>query len=184
MDFYSVIENRKSIKKYKNTELAKDKIGRMINAAMMSPSWKDKTSYRLILVDDKNRKDALANTIMNGTKDAAESIKEAPMAAVVVADPGESGNMAEREYYLVDSAIAMEHFMLAATAEGLGTCWIASIDEDKIRSVLSIPQNFRVVAMTPIGEIAEDKQHYPMKDVNDRIFLNTWNKSYATNIKH
>jgi nitroreductase len=184
MDFYSVIENRKSIKKYKSTELQKDKIGRMINAAMMSPSWKNKTSYKFILVDDKNSKEQLAGTIMNDTKDASQSIQEAPMCAVVVADPGESGNMAEREYYLVDSAIAMEHFMLAATAEGYGTCWIASIDEDKIRDILSIPKDFRVVAMTPIGEIAEDKQHNPMKKVNDYIFLNSWNESYAENIKH
>lgn len=186
MDFYSVIENRKSIKKYKSNELAKDKLGRMINAAMMSPSWKNNTSYSFILVDDKNSKAALAGAIVNSSSEASEAIKEAPMIAVIAADPSVSGNIADREYYLVDSAIAMEHFMLAATAEGYGTCWIASIDEDKIRGILSIPENFRVVAMTPIGEIAEGKEHNPMKNVNEHIFLNAWNKSYAegAGLKH
>lgn len=187
MQFYDVIENRTSIKKFKNSSIPHERIERMIEAAMMSPSWKNKTSYKFIIVDDDSKRQKLSEAVLNSSKEAAESVREAPLTAVVVSNPAESGTVTDRDYYLVDSAIAMEHFILAATEEGYGTCWIASIDEDKIRGILDIPNNFRVVAMTPVGETAEKKEHYEKKAVSDFVFLNSWNKSYInenTNIKH
>ncbi|MCY6370491.1 nitroreductase family protein [Clostridium ganghwense] len=179
MQFYDVVENRKSIKKFKTNTLDKDKINRMINAAMMSPSWKNQTCYKFILVDDDNKKQSIANAIMNNTNEATQSVMDAPMTAVVVAEPDASGAMEGKEYYLVDSAIAMEHFVLAATQEGYGTCWIASFDERKIKDILSIPDHFRVVALTPVGEIAAEKPKNPPKDVREYVFLNEWNRVFA-----
>ncbi|GAA0747828.1 nitroreductase family protein [Clostridium oceanicum] len=182
MQFYDVIKERKSIRKFKDNSISKDKMARIIDAAMKSPSWKNKSSYKFIIVEDKNERERLANTILNKTEEASNSIKEAPITAVVVADPSLSGNVDEREYYLVDSAIAMEHLILAATAEGYGTCWIGAFDEDEIRDILSIPKKYRVVGMTPIGEINETKESHPKKDVRDYVFLNTWEKAYTENI--
>ena len=130
MEFYDVVKSRKSIKKFKNTPVNKEKLTKMIEAAMMSPSWKNNTSYKFILVDEKNKLEQISKSIMNKDDSAAQSILEAPMTAVIVADPDASGEVENREYYLVDSAIAMEHFILSATNEGYGTCWIAAIDED------------------------------------------------------
>ncbi|MBU3074270.1 nitroreductase family protein [Clostridium estertheticum] len=183
MEFYDVVENRKSIKKFKSTPVNAEKLARMINAAMMSPSWKNKTSYKFILVDEKQELNQISKAIMNNDNSAAQSIIDAPMTAVVVADPNASGEVENKEYYLVDSAIAMEHFVLSATNEGYGTCWIAAIDEDIIKKALSIPQNYKVVAITPIGEIAESKEHYDKKDVKEFVFSNTWDNAYTKNTK-
>lgn len=180
MDFYDVIENRKSIKLFKNTDIEKDKINRMLKAAMMSPSWKNHTSYKFIIVDDEKIKNKLADTIMNDSDFTADAIKKAPVLAVVAADPDESGEVSGKEFYLVDSAIAMEHFVLAATAEGYGTCWVAAFNEGKAKAILDVPDNFRVVAMTPVGEVEEDKEHFPPKDSRDFIYENTWNNSYLS----
>ncbi|PRR81631.1 nitroreductase family protein [Clostridium vincentii] len=183
MEFYDVIKSRQSIKKFKNSPINTEKLARMINAAMMAPSWKNKTSYRFILVYKKKELEQLSKAIMNKDNLASQSILEAPMTMVVVADPHASGEIENKEYYLVDSAIAMEHFILSATNEGYGTCWIAAIHENIIKETLSIPENFKVVAMTPIGEIAESKEHYDKKDIKDFVFLNTWDKAYVNNIK-
>ena len=183
MQFYDVIRNRTSVKKFKGDEISEEKLDNIINAAMMSPSWKNKTSYKFILVDDNAKKSMIADCIINETQDAAESVRQAPMTAVIVADPSVSGKLAGREYYLVDSAIAMEHFILAATEEGYGTCWIASVDEELIRQALSIPNNFRVVGLTPIGISSETKPHNPEKDIKEHVYLNSWNEVYSEN-KH
>ena len=183
MEFYDVVKGRKSIKKFKNTPVNPDKLARMINAAMMSPSWKNNTSYKFILVDEKKELEQISKAIMNKDNSAAQSILDAPMTAVIVADPNASGEVENKEYYLVDSAIAMEHFVLSATNEGYGTCWIAAINEDTIKKTLSIPQNYKVVAITPIGEIAESKEHYDKKDVKDFVFSNTWDNAYVENTK-
>ncbi len=75
---------------------------------------------------------------------------------------------------MVDCGIAMEHLVLAATNEGYGTCWIGSFDEEETRKILNIPQNFKVVAMTPIGETNEVDEHYPPKEISQHIYYNNW----------
>lgn len=181
MEFYDVVKIRKSIKKFKNTPINGEKLSRMIDAAMRSPSWRNNTSYRFILVDQKNELEQISKAVINKDNSAAQSIIDAPMIAVIVANPENSGEVEDKEYYLVDSAIAMEHFVLSATNEGYGTCWIAAIDEDIIKKVLSIPQNYKVVALTPIGEIAESDEHNDKKDVSDFVFLNSWDNAYTEN---
>lgn len=181
MQFYDVIENRKSIKKYKGTQLDRERLIKMINAAMMSPSWKNATPYKFILVDKDDLKERLANAIMNKTNDASEAVSNAPMTAIIVADPNTSGNVEGKDYYLVDSAIAMEHFILAATEEGYGTCWIGAFDEKKVKEILAIPDNLRVVALTPIGipqEGEEEKPHHSKKDLDSFVYVNQWNESF------
>jgi len=179
MEFYDVIKTRQSIKKFKNTPINSEKLSKMINAAMMSPSWKNNTSYKFILVDEKAKLEQISKAINNKDNSAAQSILDAPMTAVVVANPNDSGEVENKEYYLVDSAIAMEHFILSGTNEGYGTCWIAAINEDIIKKALSIPQEYKVVAITPIGEIAESKEHNVKKPVSDFVFLNTWDNAYS-----
>jgi nitroreductase len=181
MQFYDVINNRKSIKNFTATELDREKLTRMLESAMRAPSWKNTTPYKFILVDKDNIKSSLAGAILNKNSEAAGAVQNAPMTAAIVADASQSGEMEGKDYYLVDSAIAMEHFILAATEEGYGTCWIASFDEKRVKEILSIPDNLRVVALTPIGKAQvgeEEKPHHPKKDMHDFVYVNKWNESF------
>ncbi|WP_234119303.1 nitroreductase family protein [Clostridium hydrogenum] len=179
MDFYEVVKKRTSIKKFKNTPISEPKLDSIINAAMMSPSWKNKTSCSFIIVDDADKKNEIAEAIKNGSTEAADSIREAPMAVVIVGEPDDSGNVDGKQMYLVDSAIAMEHFILAATNEGYGTCWIASLDQKKIKTSLRIPEKYAVVAVTPLGEFGETKPHNEPKDIREHVFKNYWTVPYS-----
>lgn len=74
------------------------------------------------------------------------------MLIVVCADPDQSGHKDGKDYYLVDAAISFEHLVLAAAAEGLGTCWLGGMfNEDEVKRQLGIPDQLRVVAITPLG---------------------------------
>ncbi len=65
------------------------------------------------------------------------------------------GYMGEMSF-LVDVAIAFTHLVLAARAEGLGTCWIGSFKNEEVKKVLQIPKGFEVAAITPLGYPATD----------------------------
>jgi nitroreductase len=68
----------------------------------------------------------------------------------------------------VDVAIALEHVALAATAEGLGTCWIGSFHQDQIRTLLGIPANAKVIEVMTLGYPADHplpKSRKPMKEL-------------------
>lgn len=178
MNFYDVVNERTSIKSFKDTPIQRDKLDRVLEATMMAPSWKNNTSYKIILVNNEGEKAVLANSVMNNVDTVAGGVVEAPMVAVIIAEPDESGEINDKDFYLMDSAIAMEHFILSATNEGYGTCWIASFDEERIRNLLGIPGNYRVVAMTPIGVPAEDPKHHSKKDSSECIFLNQYGNSF------
>lgn len=143
MEFYDVIKNRKSIRKYTSEKVPDDVLKRILEAARWAPSWANKQCCRYIIVDDP----AIISEIAGRAK-----LFGAPLYVVAFADPSQSGRKDGKDYYLVDVAISLEHFILAAAAEGLGTCWLGGmIDEAVIRQKLGIPGNMRVVAATPLG---------------------------------
>lgn len=178
MDFFQTVSDRKSIFKYKSDEVKKESIKKMIEAAMRAPSWKNRSSFRIIVVEDKNIKDSLADTIMNKDDKAANAVKEAPMAIVVIGKPEESGEVEGKEFYLVDGAIAMEHIILGATAEGYGSLWIGAIDEEKAKDILKVSSEYKIIGITPVGLIEEENDHYPMKTIDDFVFINSFGDPY------
>lgn len=95
---------------------------------------------------------------------------EAPVILVACADPREAKPRWDREgYWKVDVAIAMQNMVLMATEEGLGTCWIAAFNEDVAKSILGIPSDIRVVAMTPLGYPDEEKGEVADRKPADEI---------------
>jgi nitroreductase len=90
------------------------------------------------------------------TQKQAQKFTSAPMFVVgVISESGSGANANGIKYFPLDCGICFEHLILAATAEGLATCWIGWFDETKIRDILEIPKRYRVLALTPIG--------YPVK---------------------
>jgi nitroreductase len=144
MDFYDVVKQRKSVRRYLPEKVPEDRLMRALEAARLAPSWANRQCWRYVVVDDP----ALMSKIAPVTVKAFG----APMMIVLCADPAQSGQREGKDYYLVDAAISMEHFVLAATAEGLGTCWVAGrLDESAVKQALEIPDDLRVVAITPLG---------------------------------
>jgi nitroreductase len=69
----------------------------------------------------------------------------------------------------VDVTIAIEHMMLAAAAEGLGTCWIGAYTEAEVRKVLAIPEGVKPIALTPLGYPARESKPRPRKPLSEIV---------------
>ncbi|MBY8999271.1 MAG: nitroreductase family protein, partial [Candidatus Thorarchaeota archaeon] len=71
--------------------------------------------------------------------------------------------------YPIDVAIALDHISLAAVELGLGTCWIGAFNEDKVKEILGISEEVRVVELMPIGYPAyqsmKEKNRLPLKKI-------------------
>ena len=71
--------------------------------------------------------------------------------------------------YQLDIAIALDHISLAAVEAGLGTCWIGAFNEDKVKEILGIPEEVRVVELLPIGYPAvqseKEKNRLPLEKI-------------------
>ena len=144
MDFTEVIAARKSVRNYSNKPVDNEIIMKCLEAARAAPSWANKQCWHFIVVTDRDKIEKLSSTINFWLKDV-------PSVVVACGDPSKSGFKNDQHYYLVDVAIAFEHFVLAATNEGLGTCWMGGFDEKVVKDLLGIPGEIKVVALTPIG---------------------------------
>jgi len=147
METIEAIESRRSIRRYQDTLVEKEKIDALLEAAIRAPSWVNKQCWRFVVVTDKDiiKKLTDANSMINSW------LKDAPAVIVACADPKDSGHNNDLPYYMMDVSLAMENLVLAAADMGLGTCFLAAYDEGKVKKVLGIPDNVRVVTMTPLG---------------------------------
>jgi nitroreductase len=159
MDLREVFRRRRSVRKYGNRPVPEEAVHRCLEAARLAPSWRNGQPWHFVVVRDKETIRKLTRASSLGGA-ANLWLKDAPVVLVACGEPSVSGDKDDQPYYLVDVAVALEHAILAATAEGLGTCWIGGFSEDKVREVLAIPPQIRVVAMTPLGYPADQKGLY------------------------
>lgn len=145
-----LIKKRRSVRKYLERPVEDDKIRTIMEAARLAPSWANWQCWRFVVVRDPETVKKVSGAVTKGTR-INFWIKGAPAIIVCCAEPESSGTRDGQHYYLVDCAIAMEHLVLMATELGLGTCWVGVFDEEEIKEVLGIPEQVRVVALTPLG---------------------------------
>jgi nitroreductase len=143
----SAIAARKSVRTFDGRPIEKEVLERCLEAARLAPSWANKQCWQFVLVTGKEEIDRLGIV--------PAQIKGASALLVACGNPRRSGDREGKQYYLVDVAIATEHFVLAAWEQGLGTCWVGAFKEDKVRKALGIPADIRVVALIPTGYPAD-----------------------------
>jgi nitroreductase len=157
MDFYDVVRKRRSYRVYKPDMPEEEKVNRILEAARLSPTWANKQGMEYIVVKDPETVKRVWNAVGQTQK-----FVEAPMFIVgIISESGSGQNSNGIKYFPLDCGICFEHLILAATAEGLATCWIGWFNETKVQEVLDIPKRFRVLALTPLG--------YPIKEKGEVV---------------
>jgi nitroreductase len=160
MGFLDLCRERRSIRRYKPDPIPSEKLEYVLEAGRLAPSWKNNQCWRFVVVTDEEKRKAISGK---------EWHAEAPVIIVGCAHPELSGSKFDQQYYMLDMGIAMEHMILAAAEQGLGTCWIGGqFDEPTVKQALGIPDGVRVVALTPLGYPAETpglKDRKPMDEI-------------------
>jgi nitroreductase len=165
MDFYEVIRKRKSVRKYKTDPIPDDVLNRILDAGRIAPSAKNIQPWHFVVIREPEMKKKVAEACRNQffIADAGAIICGCALEKIAW---GRMGNyMAAWPH---DLSIALDHMILAATNEGLGTCWIGAFDEAMVKDVLGIPDGVRVVALTPVGypaEEAKDRGRLTLEDI-------------------
>jgi nitroreductase len=181
LDFIDVINTRNSVRKYDAKPVEDEKINEILECARLAPSWANKQGWHFIVI--KNPEKVAALTKAAGLVN--RWLKNVPAMIVACGDPGQSGHRAGIEYIYIDVAIAMEHLVLAANNLGLGTCWIGYFDEEGIKKELGIPDDIRVIVLTPLGYPAEKRGTYEKaarfvmgskkrKEIDEIVHQETW----------
>lgn len=146
MDVYEAISVRKSVRAFQDRDVPEQVISRLLEAARLAPSASNRQEWRFVVVRNPETRKRLARA---ATRQAF--VGEAPVVIACCAETDGHIMTCGQPCYPIDVAIAIDHLMLCAPAEGLGTCWIGAFDEGQAKEILGIPPQIRVVALVPLG---------------------------------
>src|SRR2546423_11325565 len=148
MEVLEAIKSVKSVSKYKPDPVPEQKVQAVVNAARFAVSADNIQPWKFIVVSDEDAKRKLAGACTNG-----RHMADAPLVVVACARLDEAVAMigGYMNSYPVDLGIALANVTVAATSEGLGTSWIFTFNEEKVKSFLKIPADARGVGLTPLG---------------------------------
>jgi len=168
MDLMQAIRARRSIRDYLDRPVEEEKLLAVLEAGRLAPSARNMQDWRFIVVKNASMRHRLAV--------AARDQKFVGQAPVVIAACGTSDLVMTcgQPAYPIDVAIALDHMTLAAASLGLGTCWIGAFYEDKVKEILGVPPEVRVVALLPPGYLAEETAPRPRKNLDDIVAWEHW----------
>ncbi|HXX34512.1 MAG TPA: nitroreductase family protein [Thermodesulfobacteriota bacterium] len=146
MDFLTIAKGRRSIRAYKDADIEEDKLQKILEAARLAPSASNRQEWKFVVVKNKETRKKLARAAFNQS-----FVAEAPVVIVACATETNSIMSCGQPAYTVDLSIACTHIILQAYELGLGTCWLGAFKENEVKNILKIPENVRVVTMTPVG---------------------------------
>lgn len=184
-NFLSLVRQRRSCRAYNpQRQVPRTALNACLEAARLAPSACNRQPWRFILVDDASQRRALFDTARR--RGIAHAwLQDVPVIVAVCVRrdmithrlaPAISGI----PYYLLDAAIAGEHFVLAATASGLGTCWIGWFRERAVKRILKIPRSVRVISLIAVGWPASETEDIrtaaplPRRAIEDISAWNGW----------
>lgn len=156
--------DRRSTRKYKDKEVSKETIERIIKGALTSPTGRNRRPWELIIIKDKD----ILKKLSDARGEASSHIKDAGFGAVILADPKIT------DLWVEDASIMGTIIQLLSQDEGLSSCWIQVRDrldkdnksvEESVKKVLNVPENYRVECMIAIGYPDEIKKPHQKDDL-------------------
>lgn len=153
MDFYELVMNRCSVRSFDTgRSIPDDVLLRILEAGRMAPSASNLQPWRFHLVRSP---EMLAKIHPCYSRDW---IRSAPCLLIVSGKPGKAWVRRRDGYNSIetDLTIAMDHMILAAAYEGVGSCWIAAFDPAVLHDAIGLGPDEVVFAFTPLGYAAAD----------------------------
>ena len=165
MELLKLLQSRRSIRKYTGERISDETLEKILQAGLLAPSSRAIYPVELVAVRDKEMLRGLSECKAAG----AAMLKNADAAIVVI------GDTAKSDAWIEDCSITMTLMMLEATEQGVGNCWVqcrgrrtseGTSTEERIRSLLDIPDNFGVLAILSLGMPAEELAPRELPDIN------------------
>lgn len=176
-----VMESRRSIRKYANRPVEEEKVSRLLESARIAPSGSNTQPWRFIVVRDDEMRKKIAEV-----SHKQSWMMDAPVHIVCIADVRarldetieikvhEESHEFEVKQIIRDTAIAVEHMVLEAENQGLGTCWVAWFTQQEFRPILGIPDDKFVLCVLTVGYASEAPTPRPRKSIEEIVRYERW----------
>lgn len=147
---------RRSIRKYTSDDIPDETVRDLLEAAMAAPSAVAKDPWHFVVVREQSTRAAIAEALPNGSM-----IADSPVGIVICGDISRAHDE-QLSYLLQDCSAAIQNLLLAASALGLGACWLGVHPREerveKLRSILNVPEPVMPISAIAIGWPNERKE--------------------------
>lgn len=154
MELFEAYRHRYSVRAFQTAPVSEQAVTAILEAANSAPSAGNLQAYEIVIVRDTERKRELAKVSWE-----QYFLAEAPVVLVFCANPDRNrakyGVRGAELYCVQDASVACAYAQLAATALGLGTCWIGAFAEADVHRIIKAPAAWQPVAILPIGVPAD-----------------------------
>ena len=178
MDLITGIKERRSIRKFQDKKIPHEVLEEVVNVAAFAPSWKNTQIARYIVVEDREKIEAIASDDCTlGFSYNVKTMAGAPALVLLTVVKGRSGYEKDGSYTtpkgdhweMFDAGIAAQTFCLAAFEKGLGTCIMGIFDENRVSKIVEIPEGQQLAAIISIGYPDGPVTAPPRKDASQLL---------------
>lgn len=163
MEFYDVVRARRSIRGFKPDLIPQPVLDRIFEAVRIAPSACNLQPWKFLLLQVPAQRAIASEVYSRGAW-----LREAPLIVVALGNRKSAWKRLNgTSSHVIDVSIAMEHLVLAATAEGVGTCWVCAFDQDLMHHKLGLTSEWEIVAMTPLGYPDSEVRPFIRKELSD-----------------
>jgi len=167
MDVKDAIAARLSIRRYADPSITPAHLETLLRALQLAPSANNGQNWEFVFVGDAETKSHLVGACSNQS-----FIASCTYFIAGIADPGQ-------KWHMVDITIALTNLTLQATEMGYGTCWIGAFDENKVKEILGVPEEKKIVICMTFG--TPEGRHIPRgrKDFAEFIFSDQYGRRFG-----
>jgi nitroreductase len=180
MDILDVITSRRSIRSFLNKPVEEEKLVKILDSARWAPTAGNTQECRFIVVKEQAARMQIAEACLGQFW-----IASAPLLIIVCAKMdiigAIYGEIGRKSFAFMDSALAAQNMMLMAHSLGLGSCMVASFEEEYVKRVLSLPEEVKPLAIIPIGYPTQIPKPPYRKNLESVVFFEQYGKMW---IKH
>jgi nitroreductase len=160
---FEIIAGRRTIRRFKRQPVSRELLERLVDAGRLAPSAANLQPLEFVVVDEAKLKSEVFPCLKWAayiTPAGDPRPGEEPAAYIVTL----ANTKIREKMFEYDVGAAMENMILAALAEGVGSCWLLSIDRDKLRTILGVPEEYRIDSVLALGTPAEEPAAEVMGD--------------------
>lgn len=155
MSFLKLAKERYSVRNYLDKPVEEEKLAEILEAGRIAPSAANYQPWHIIVVNDQNRREALARTY------GRPWLLQAPVILVICGDHATGWKRSDgKDHTDIDVAIFVDHLTLAAADLDLGSCWICNFDVVTCKEICNLPEHIEPIVLLPVG--------YPGKEPDNR----------------
>ncbi|MFX0000584.1 MAG: nitroreductase family protein [Candidatus Hermodarchaeota archaeon] len=144
--FLKFLKGRRSIRSFQDKPVTEKEIEMILEAGRWTPSASNRQPWEFLVIRKKEILEKISKFAFYGT-----FIREAPVAIAIVGKTKTSS-----KWYLIDTSLVSMQMMLMAWSLGIGTCWIGTMNREKVKNLLGLRETDHILTVLPFGYIKGD----------------------------